>query len=115
MDSSAFARRSCAGRAVAAAKLGYPNFPMRRILAILGVLALSVPAGCGCGTDGGSADLTIYSGRDKDLIGPLLDRYAEEKDVDIEVRYGGTPELAATIAEEGDRSPADVFLSQDAG
>ena len=88
---------------------------MRRALAILAVLALAVPSGCGFGTDGGSADLTVYSGRDKELIGPILDRYAEEQDLDIEVRYGGTPELAATIVEEGDRSPADVFVSQDAG
>ena len=31
------------------------------------------------------------------------------------MRYGDTAELAATILEEGDRSPADVYLAQDAG
>jgi iron(III) transport system substrate-binding protein len=69
----------------------------------------------GCGFGGDDGQLTVYSGREQDLVGPLLDRYAKEQGVDIRVRYGGTPELAATITEEGDASPADVFFSQDAG
>jgi iron(III) transport system substrate-binding protein len=79
------------------------------------LLAAGLLGGCGFGTDGGGGELTIYSGRERDLVGPLLERYARDEGVDIKVRYGSTPELAATIAEEGDRSPADVFLSQDAG
>jgi iron(III) transport system substrate-binding protein len=78
------------------------------------IFALTGLSGCGFG-GGSDGELTIYSGRQQDLVGPLLERYAEEKGVDINVRYAGTPELAATINEEGDASPADVFFSQDAG
>src|SRR5918997_1128784 len=78
------------------------------------LLAAALP-GCGFGGGGGSGELTIYSGREQDLVGPLLDRYAKEEGVDIKVRYGTTPEIAATLNEEGERSPADVFFSQDAG
>ena len=78
------------------------------------IFALAGLSGCGFG-GGSDGELTIYSGRQQDLVGPLLERYAEEKGVDIKVRYAGTPELAATINEEGDASPADVFFSQDAG
>lgn len=62
-----------------------------------------------------SGTLTVYSGRSETLVGPLVERFEQDSGVDVEVRYAGTSELAATILEEGDRSPADVFFAQDAG
>ena len=88
---------------------------MRKLFPILCMLLVAALPGCGFGGGGGSGELTIYSGREQDLVGPLLDRYAKEEGVDIKGRYGATPELAATLNEEGERSPADVFFSQDAG
>ena len=41
--------------------------------------------------------------------------FTEETGTEVEVRYGDSAELAATIAEEGDNSPADVFFAQDPG
>ncbi|WP_448574521.1 iron ABC transporter substrate-binding protein [Thermomicrobium sp.] len=61
------------------------------------------------------AVVTIYSGRSKSLIGPLLDRIGQELGLDVRARYGDTAELATAILEEGDRSPADLFFGQDAG
>lgn len=58
--------------------------------------------------------LVLYSGRSESLVGPLLATAERETGIRLEVRYGGTSELAATILEEGERSPADLFLSQDA-
>jgi iron(III) transport system substrate-binding protein len=62
-----------------------------------------------------SGTLTIYSGRSESLVGPLVERFCSETGLDVQVRYAGTSELAATILEEGDASPADVFFAQDAG
>jgi iron(III) transport system substrate-binding protein len=59
--------------------------------------------------------LVIYSGRNENLVGPLIDRFRETSGVDVQVRYGETAEMAATILEEGDNSPADLFFGQDAG
>jgi len=58
--------------------------------------------------------LVIYSGRSESLVGPLLEKLAEQEGIEVEVRYGGTAEMAATLLEEGVHSPADLFLSQDA-
>ncbi len=85
---------------------------MRRALVALVALAVLLPAGCGGGDD---ADLTVYSGRNEELIGPLMDEYEKETGKKVDVRYGDSAELAAAIAEEGEGSPADVFFSQDAG
>jgi iron(III) transport system substrate-binding protein len=70
----------------------------------------------GEGTPAGEGgELTIYSGRNENLVGPLLERFGEESGIDAEVRYAGTPELAATLLEEGENTPAGAFFAQDAG
>lgn len=60
-------------------------------------------------------ELVIYSGRSQELVGPIIDQFAEATGVDVQVRYGSTSEMAATLMEEGKNSPADVFFAQDPG
>lgn len=96
----------------------------RRLLAIVATLAAAACIAAGCGSDdsadtaakSGSEDaLVVYSGREKELVEPLYERFEKESGIDLEVRYAGSPELTAQLQEEGERSPADVFYSQDAG
>ena len=86
-----------------------PRSPL--IALIAGALLAVAAAACG----GDEDRLTVYSGRSPELIGPLLERFANEAGIDIGVRYGSTAQLAALLLEEGDDSPADVFIAQDAG
>jgi iron(III) transport system substrate-binding protein len=61
-------------------------------------------------------ELVIYSGRNEELVGPLIDCFAEKAGIDVDIRYSGSSEEAAQlIAAEGDASPADVFFSQSPG
>lgn len=63
----------------------------------------------------GEGNLVIYSGRSEELVGPIIEQFEAETGVDVQTRYGDTAELAATILEEGENSPADLFFAQDPG
>lgn len=59
--------------------------------------------------------LTVYSGRAERLIKPVLDAFTAKTGVQIELLSSGTTELVNRMKAEGDRSPADVFITNDAG
>jgi iron(III) transport system substrate-binding protein len=101
------------------------SLPLGLVLAGLVVVGCSGAAGPNESADAspqasadaglGSGDLTVYSGRSENLVGPIVEQFEAATGIDVDVRYAGTSELAVTILEEGDASPADVFFAQDGG
>jgi iron(III) transport system substrate-binding protein len=87
--------------------------PLRTFAAVGTLVLAGVLAACSGG--GSDETLVIYSGRTEELVQPLLDQFAEESGIDIEVRYGDSADLALVIDQEGDKGRADVFFSQSPG
>jgi iron(III) transport system substrate-binding protein len=57
--------------------------------------------------------LLVYSGRAEKLVGNLFDQFTKDTGIKVRVKYAKSPALAATLAEEGNNSWADLFYSQD--
>ncbi|MCI2956533.1 extracellular solute-binding protein [Agromyces atrinae] len=98
------------------------RLPRLAVVALAAALALTgcatgpsttPKADAGEGASGGGTDLVIYVGRNEDHVRPLVERFEEETGLTVDARYGSTGELATTILQEGDSSPADLFFTQD--
>ncbi len=89
---------------------------MRRpsLIAAVAVLATTI-SGCGfLGIGEEPADLQIYSARHYDLEG-AFGQFEEETGISVEFIYGDDAELLERLKAEGDETPADVFMTVDAG
>ena len=88
----------------------------RRSIALVATILTGLGlAACGSEDKPGDKSITVYSGRAEALVKPVLDDFQRASGITVNVRYGDTASMAAQLMEEGERSPADVFLAQDAG
>jgi iron(III) transport system substrate-binding protein len=85
----------------------------RTVTVYLGVLLiLASMALVACSQD---TTLVVYSGRSESLVEPVVDLFRDTTGIEVDVKYGSTSEIAATLLEEGKNSPSDVFFAQDPG
>ncbi|HXF91816.1 MAG TPA: extracellular solute-binding protein [Nitrospiraceae bacterium] len=59
--------------------------------------------------------LVVYSGRAERLIKPVLDVFQAQTGIQVELLSSGTTELVNRLQAEGERTPADVLITNDAG
>jgi iron(III) transport system substrate-binding protein len=62
-----------------------------------------------------SGEVNVYSARSEALIAPLLDIYSKESNVKVNLITGSADALLSRLQSEGSASPADVFITVDAG
>jgi iron(III) transport system substrate-binding protein len=88
---------------------------MVRRASLLLLLPLVATAALVGGCASGGERITVYSGRTAELIRPLLERFSQETGIAVDFKAGDSADLALLIDQEGDNSPADVFISQSPG
>lgn len=67
------------------------------------------------GTYASAAEVNVYSGRKENLIKPLLERFTERTSIEVNLVTGKADALLTRLTQEGELSPADVFVTVDAG
>ena len=60
-------------------------------------------------------ELTIYTSRQPQLIEPIVEKFSIETGIKVNFLSGNAQELMERIDVEGDNSPADIFMTVDAG
>ncbi len=86
-----------------------PGRALAALVSIAGV-ATSLAA---CGSDASGAEkLTVYSAQHESLVRAMLEGFTEETGIALEFRDANDSELANQIVQEGEASPADVFLTE---
>lgn len=62
-----------------------------------------------------AAEVNVYSGRKEKLIKPLLDRFTEQTGITTNLVTAKADKLLTRLKNEGRNTPADVFITVDAG
>jgi iron(III) transport system substrate-binding protein len=80
--------------------------------ALTAVCLAGALAGCGSAGASDAETLTVYSAQHESLVRTMLEGFTEETGIEVEFRDGNDAELANQIVQEGEASPADVFLTE---
>ena len=88
---------------------------MKRVPVLVAQLAglslVTALAAAGCSGDDGPS-IVVYNAQHEQLLEEIAPKFTEKTGIEVELRNGSDPELAAQLIEEGDASPADVFLTE---
>lgn len=78
-----------------------------------GAAAIVGPSMMGLAHAAGASTLTLYNGQHPQTTEALVKAFTLATGVQVDIRKGGSAQLANQIIEEGARSPADVFYSEE--
>ena len=82
-------------------------------------LLLFLAAGFACNKDvvttNSTEPLIVYAAKREQLVTSILDQFTESTGIEVKVKYGGTAQIVATLLEENNNSPADIFWTRDPG
>jgi iron(III) transport system substrate-binding protein len=84
---------------------------VKRASMLVALSLVTALAATGCSGDDGPS-IVVYNAQHEQLLEEIAPKFTEKTGIEVELRNGSDPELAAQLIEEGDASPADVFLTE---
>jgi iron(III) transport system substrate-binding protein len=89
---------------------------VRKSFIFSAILGAALLAGCSdSGAGDGAQEVNLYTARHYDSDQTLYTRFTEETGIKVNVIEGNADELIARMKSEGANSPADLFVTADAG
>jgi len=83
---------------------------MKRAPVLVILSLVTALAAAGCSDDGPS--IVVYNAQHEQLLEEIAPAFTDKTGINVELRNGSDPEMAAQLIQEGDASPADVFLTE---
>ena len=83
----------------------------KSVLVALAAAVLTSPLLTACSEDDGPF-ITVYNAQHEELLVEVAPIFEEETGIEVKLRSGKDLELANQLVQEGDASPADVFLTE---
>ena len=84
---------------------------MKRVAVLIALSLVTALAATGCSGDDGPS-IVVYNAQHEQLLEEIAPKFTDKTGIEVELRNGSDPELAAQLMKEGDASPADVFLTE---
>ena len=83
-----------------------------RAASLIALAACCAALAAGCGGGSGHSSITLYNGQHTQLTSSLVAAFEKETGINVEIRTDDSAVLADQIIQEGDASPADVYISE---
>ncbi len=84
---------------------------MKRAPVLLALTLATALAAAGCSGDDGPS-IVVYNAQHEQLLEEIAPAFTDKTGIDVQLRNGDDAELSAQLVQEGDASPADVFLTE---
>jgi iron(III) transport system substrate-binding protein len=84
---------------------------VKRVAVLVALSLVTALAATGCSGDDGPS-IVVYNAQHEQLLEEIAPKFTDKTGIEVELRNGSDPELAAQLMQEGDASPADVFLTE---
>ena len=84
---------------------------MKRAPVLVALSLVTALAATGCSGDDGPS-IVVYNAQHEQLLEEIAPKFTEKTGIEVKLRHGKDFELGNQLVQEGDRSPADVFLTE---